>query len=259
MHQRGGAARRGAVVAHQDGDLVVRALLVIKGHPADQLPWGAQSSVREDATCTRILALRTPSRPMPRKENQIQSSKSTTSKSTFFRNLAPLLNEFSSFFCHLQFVILYISNYLPWTIWTKECMKLFITISQNICIVSIMTSQITSCFTNHILHSLAQNCLLDYVPHVSSHKLRHKIVNASTYYKGPSPTAEFHQELISSLSLKIWICEKVIMKKLLRNIAISKIFFFLPSSSKWNDYVKNKKWNQEQKNSYLEKLLNWWS
>ena len=59
--------------------------------------------------------------------------------------------------------------------------------------------------------------------------------------------------------MKIWICEKVIMKKLLPNIAISKIFFFFPSSSKWNDRVKNKKWNQEQKNSYLEKLLNWWS
>lgn len=87
---------------------------------------------------------------------------------------------------------------------------------------------ITSCFTNHILHILAQNCLLDYVPHVSSHKLRHKVVNASTYYEGPSPTAEFHQELISSLSMKIWICEKVIMKKLLPNIAISKIFFFFP-------------------------------
>ena len=62
-----------------------------------------------------------------------------------------------------------------------------------------MTSQITSCFTNHILHSLAQNSLLGYVPCVSSHRLRHKIVNASTYYQGPSPTAEFHQKLISSL------------------------------------------------------------
>lgn len=71
MHQRGGAARRGAVVAHQDGHLVVRALLVIQGHPADQLPWGAQSSVREDTTCTRIPVLRTPSRPMPRKINFI--------------------------------------------------------------------------------------------------------------------------------------------------------------------------------------------
>lgn len=60
VHQRGGAARRGAVVAHQDGHLMVRALLVIQGHPADQLPWGAQSSVREDATCTTILVLRTP-------------------------------------------------------------------------------------------------------------------------------------------------------------------------------------------------------
>ena len=89
-----------------------------------------------------------------------------------------------------------------------------------------MTSQITSCFTNHILHSLAQNSLLGYVPCVSSHRLRHKIVNASTYYQGPSPAAEFHQELISSLSIKISICDKVIMKKLLPNIAISKIFFF---------------------------------
>lgn len=89
-----------------------------------------------------------------------------------------------------------------------------------------MTSQITACFTNHILHSLAQNSLLGYVPRVSSHRLRHKTVNASTYYQGPSPTAEFHQELISSLSMKISICEKVIMKKLLPNIAISKILFF---------------------------------
>lgn len=60
VHQRGGAARRGAVVAHQDGHLMVRALLVIQGHPADQLPWGAQSTVREDAACTTILVLRTP-------------------------------------------------------------------------------------------------------------------------------------------------------------------------------------------------------
>ena len=39
--------------------------------------------------------------------------------------------------------------------------------------------------------------------------------------------------------MKISICEKVIMKKLLPNIVISKILF-LPSSSKWNDNVKNK-------------------
>lgn len=116
MHQRGGAARRGAVVAHQDGHLVVRALLVIQGHPADQLPWGAQSSVREDTTCTRIPVLRTPSRPMPRKENRIQSSKSTTSKSTFLHNPAPLLKEFSEVFSvilNLSFFIFQIIYHEP--------------------------------------------------------------------------------------------------------------------------------------------------
>lgn len=75
-----------------------------------------------------------------------------------------------------------------------------------------MTSQITACFTNHNLHSLAQNSLLGCPSCFISPDSRHKTVNASTYYRAIS-TAEFHQELTSSLSMKISICEKVIMKK----------------------------------------------
>ena len=75
MHQCGGVARRGAVVAHEDGHLMVCPLLVIQGHPADKFTWGTQSSMREDATDTRILALRISSKKKEPHPNQCPERK----------------------------------------------------------------------------------------------------------------------------------------------------------------------------------------
>lgn len=98
------ALRGEAVVAHQDGHLMVLPSCSDPRAAADPSSWGAQSSVREN----RHLYHNSGETPIQTSAQKGKSGASSTSCSnnTLFSNLAPLLKKFSEVSsCHLQFVI----------------------------------------------------------------------------------------------------------------------------------------------------------
>lgn len=97
-------------------------LPVIQGHPADQL-LRSQSSGEKTPLYHNSCA-EPQSRPMPRKENQTQSSKSTISNSTLFSEIYSSTAErifWSFFLSSFNSSFFVFQTILPRTIWTKEC------------------------------------------------------------------------------------------------------------------------------------------